>query len=170
MAWSFNSRGKNETSGAPKGINARAPFMVATETVTLGTGITGPARYTSVIDWIPVDANGKQLPFTVVSNTGTTNTSGSCSDQLYASYDGVTFFQVKNTLRDCNYADDTNQGTSFRSLDTLKRIRYVDPEYVGAYPYYKLRVLQAVAEKSNKSIGFAITVGAPDKGKHRIKF
>lgn len=169
MAWSFNSRGKNETSGAPKQFNfPDEPMVVATETISLGAALAN--RYSSVIDWIPVDENGKQLPFTIISNTGTTNTSASASDQLYASYTrGGTYFQVKNTLRDCNYANDTNQGTSFRSVDNALRVRYVDPEYTGAFPYYKVRILQAGVESSAKTIGLAVIVGAPNKGKWNVK-
>ncbi|MBK7380641.1 MAG: hypothetical protein IPJ03_16920 [Ignavibacteriales bacterium] len=164
MSWTFNGRGKNETSGAPKDLNPRNNFTVATETVTLGAA--KGSRYSSVIDFIPVDKNGRQLPFTVVSNTGTTNLSGSASDQLYACYTrGGTYFQVKNTLRDCNYADDTNQGTSFRSVDNALRVRAIDPAYLGGgYPYYKLRVLQAAVESSAKTVGLAVMIGAPDKG------
>ena len=166
MSWSFNGRGQTETSGSPL-KNLTDPFVVATETVTLGVHITG--RMTSVIDWIPVDKDGKQMPFTVISNTGTTNTSGSCSDQLYACYTrNGTYFRVKNTLRDCNYADDANQGTSFRDLDTNLRVRYVDPNYVGQYPYYKLRVLQKGAETHTTTIGFAVIVGKLDKGSWKV--
>ena len=161
MAWSFNGRGKNETSGAPKEINPLHTMLVATETITLGA--TKGNRYSSVIDFIPTDKDGKQLPFTVISNTGTTNTSGSASDQLYACYErNGTYFQVQNTLRDCNYSDDLHQGTSFRSLDTAKRVRGVDPAYLsGGYPYYKIRILQAAVESSAKTIGLAIMVGVP---------
>lgn len=159
MSWTFDSVGKTETSGAPK-LNPVHPFAVATETVTLGAA--KGSRYTSVIDFIPTDHNGKQLPFTVISNTGTTNLSGSASDQLYACYTRTgTFFQVKDTLRDCNYLHDTVQGTSFRSIDNAQRVRYVDPAYVGPFPYYKIRVLQAAVESSGKTVGFAIMVGAP---------
>ena len=85
MAWSFNGRGKATSAKCPPEINKLHPFLVATETVTLGAGKGN--RYTSVIDFIPTDKDGRQLPFTVVSNTGTTNLSGSASDQLYAQYD-----------------------------------------------------------------------------------
>lgn len=158
MAWSFNGRGKTETSSVPGDINKYYnDAIVATCTVTLGAAKGN--RFTPVIDWIPFG-----VPFTVISNTGSTNTSGSASDQLYACYErGGTYFQVKNTLRDCNYADDTNQGTSFRSLDTNKRVRYVDPAYVGAYPYWKIRVLQAAVESTGKTIAFAVIVGADPK-------
>ena len=163
MSWTFNGRGKNETSGAPKDLNPRNNFTVATETVTLGAA--KGSRYSSVIDFIPVDKNGRQLPFTVISNTGSTNTSGSASDQLYACYTrGGTYFQVKNTLRDCNYADDTNQGTSLRSIDAAQRVRYIDPAYVGQFSYYKVRILQAAVESTAKTVGLAVMIGAPDKG------
>lgn len=161
MSWSFNGRGKCLTADAPPEINSNNPFLVATETITLGAALGN--RYSSVIDFIPTDNNGRQLPFTVISNTGTTNTSGSASDQLYASYErNGTYFQVKNTLRDCNYANDATQGTSFRSIDTNKRVRAVDPAYLGGgYPYYKVRILQAAAESTGKTIGLAIMVGVP---------
>ena len=97
MTWAFNARGKNETSAAPKNLNLTHPMFVATETITLGAAKAN--RYSSVIDFIPTDSNGRQLPFTVVSNTGATNLSGSASDQLYACYTrGGTYFQVKDTL------------------------------------------------------------------------
>lgn len=161
MSWTFNARGKNETSGGPKNLNPVHPFTVATETVTLGAGKGN--RYSSVIDFIPVDKNGKQLPFQVISNTGTTNLSGSASDQLYACYTrNGTYFQVKNTLRDCNYPDDTNQGTSYRSIDNTLRVRNVDPSYLGGgFPYYKIRLLQAAVESTGKTVGLAIVVGNP---------
>lgn len=159
MSWSEDGAGKTITSGITK-VNTVNTFAVFTETIALGAAKAN--RYTSVIDFIPTDHNGRQLPFTVISNTGTTNTSGSASDQLYAAYSrNGTYFQVKDTLRDCNYLHDTVQGTSFRSIDANKRVRYIDPAYVGSFPYYKIRVLQAAVESSAKTIGFAITVGAP---------
>jgi late competence protein required for DNA uptake (superfamily II DNA/RNA helicase) len=63
-------------------------------------------------------------------------------------------------LRDCNYGDDTNQGTSFRSLDALLRVRYIDPDYVGDFPYFKVRLLQAAVESSAKTVGLAVIIGA----------
>lgn len=160
MSWSFNGRGKATTTNVPKEINSGNVFLVASETIALGAARGN--RFTSVIDFIPTDKDGKQLAFTVVSNTGTTNLSGSASDQLYAQYDRTgTFFQVKNTLRDCNYSDDLHQGTSYRSIDNAMRVRYVDPSYIGAYPYYKIRVLQAAVESSAKTVGFAVIIGAP---------
>lgn len=129
-------------------------MIVATETVTLGAAKGN--RYTSEIDFIPPGAN-----FVVISNTAATNLSGSASDQLYAAYEsGGTYYQVKNTLRDGNYADDTNQGTSFRSIDNTSRNRYVDKSYVGEHPFYKIRVLQAAVESSSKTVGVAVIVGA----------
>lgn len=160
MSWTFKARGKNETSGAPKNMNPVHTMTVATETIALGAAKGN--RYTSVIDWIPTDKSGRQLPFTVISNTGQTNLSGSASDQLYACYSrSGTYFQVKDTLRDCNYLHDTVQGTTFRSIDNAIRVRYVDPAYVGQYPYYKIRVLQAAVESSAKTVGFAVSIGAP---------
>lgn len=161
MAFAFNARGKNQTTLAPKEINPVNTMLVATETVALGAAKAN--RFSSVIDFIPTDKDGRQLPFTVISNTGTTNTSGSVSDQLYASYDrNGTYFMVKDTLRDCNYSDDLHQGTSYRSLDTNKRVRGVDPAYLsGGYPYYKIRLLQAAVESSSKTIGLAVILGVP---------
>lgn len=160
MSFSFNARGKNQTSGAPQEINPVNTMLIATETVALGAAKAN--RFSSVIDFIPTDKDGRQLPFTIISNTGTTNTSGSVSDQLYASYDRAgAYFMVTNTLRDCNYSDDLHQGTSYRSIDTNKRVRHVDPQYVGQYPYYKVRFLQAAVESSAKTIGLAVIVGAP---------
>ena len=165
MSWLWNSRGKTETTANnfPK-INTNHTFGVASETISLGAAKAN--RYTSVIDFIPTDGNGRQLPFTVISNTGTTNLSGSASDQLYACLTRTgTFFQIAATLRDCNYLHDTTQGTSFRSIDNAIRVRYVDPAYVGQYPYYKIRVLQAAVESSGKTVGFAITIGMPQSAK-----
>lgn len=160
MSWTQNSRGKTETSGIEK-VNPVHRSAVFTETVALGAAKAN--RYSSVIDFIPYDKEGRHLPFTVISNTGSTNTSGSVSDQLYACYTRTgTYFQVKNTLRDCNYADDTNQGTSFRSLDTALRVRYVDTSYTGDFPYFKIRLLQAAVESSAKTIGLAIVIGAKE--------
>lgn len=160
MSWTANSRGKTETANVPL-VNATHVQSVFTETVTLGAAKAN--RFSSVIDFIPVDKDGRHLPFTVISNTGSTNTSGSVSDQLYACYTrGGTYFQVKNTLRDCNYADDTNQGTSYRSIDATLRPRYVDTSYTGDFPYFKIRLLQAAVESTGKTIGLAIVVGAKE--------
>lgn len=145
MSWTKTSAGKNKE------------FAVYTETVTLGAALAN--RYTSEIDFIPPGTD-----FVVITNTGTTNLSGSASDQLYAAYaSGGTYFQLKNTLRDCNYANDTNQGTSFRSIDNTPRYRYVDVSYVGQAPYYKIRILQAAVESSSKTVGVAIIVGKNNK-------
>jgi len=173
MSWTFNGRGKNETSGAPKKNNPEAPMIVATETVSLGAGKAGAARYSSVIDFIPCDESGKQIPFTIVSNTGTTNTSGSVADQLYACHSRAgTFFLVKAHLRDCNYADFTKGvaagGVALGSVDSAIRTRYVDPDFVGAYPYYKVKLLAADVESSAKTIALAVTVGMPDKGSWKV--
>ena len=130
-------------------------LMVYTETVTLGEGTGSTAsRYTSEIDFIPPGT-----PFMVITNTGATNTSGSMSDQLYCAYEsGGTFYERVGTLRDCNYADDTNHGTAYRTLDTKARTRYVDPSYVGDAPYWKIRILTAAAESTNMTIGVAVIV------------
>jgi hypothetical protein len=141
MAWVKKSGGANNE------------YMIATETIALGTGTA--QRYTSVIDFIPAGVD-----FMIVSNTAATNLSGSASDQLYGGYESAgIFYQMKNTLRDCNYTDDTNQGTSFRNIDNTARLRHVNPEYVGEMPYYKLAVLNAAAESSSKTVSFAIIVG-----------
>jgi hypothetical protein len=158
MSWDFKAVGKCETSDAPLNINPVDTMLVATETITLGAAKAN--RYSSVIDFIPTDKDGKQLPFVVISNTGATNTSGSASDQLYGSFSRSTgFVQVKNTLRDCNLADDTAQGTSFRSIDAAVKPRRIDPSYVGPYPYYKVRILQAAVESSGMTVGLAVIVG-----------
>lgn len=163
MAWSFNSRGKNETSGAPKNLNPTHPLSVATETITLGAAKAN--RYSSVIDFIPPG-----VPFTIISNTAATNLSGSASDQLYAAYSrSGTYYQIKNTLRDCNYADDTNQGTTLRSVDNASRVRYVDPSYVGQFPYWKVRILQAAVESSAKTVTLAVMIGGKEVGSWNVK-
>jgi len=167
MSWTFNGRGKNETSGAPKKNNPEAPMIVATESIALGTALLN--RFSSVIDFIPCDENGRQLPFTIVSNTGAVNTSASVSDQLYACHSRAgTFFQVKAHLRDCNYADYTKKGVALGSIDTAIRTRYIDPDFVGSYPYYKVRLLQSGAEVAASIIALAVTVGMPDKGSWKV--
>lgn len=156
MAWSFNGRGKSLTSGVPKDLNPTDTVVVATETITLGAGKGN--RYSSVIDFIPYG-----MPFTVISNTAQTNLSGSASDQLYAQYNRTgTFVQIKDTLRDCNYNHDAVQGTSFRSVDNTIRYRYIQPDYVGSYPYWKIRIFQAAVESSAKTVALAIIVGKND--------
>ena len=140
-----------------KGVNPNQELALMTETVALGG--TAATRYSSVFS-VPRNVRG----FVVVSNTAATNTSGSLSDHLYVSVDNSTFTKLK-TLRDCNYADDVNQGTSFKTLDTLVRPRYVDLNYVGQYPYYKIGITNAAAESSSKTIGLAIVFGEVDKGK-----
>lgn len=156
MAWSKASKGA--VVGTGEGQNS---YQVLTETVTLGG--TATTRYSSVFSVPP------GLGFTVVSNTAATNTSGSLSDHLYVSWDNSSFYLYK-TLRDCNYADDTNQGTSFKTLDTLRRMRYVDPNYVGSFPYYKVGITHAAAESTGKTIGLAIVIGNRDKGSFTAKF
>ncbi len=158
MAWAFNSAGKNETSGAPKNLNTEHGWTVAVETQTLGAS---KLRYSSVIDFIPPG-----VAFTVITNTAATNTSGSISDQLYASETRTgTFRQIKNTLRDGNYADDNDTavrgGTSYRDLDTNTRTRHIDPEYVGAYPYWKIATLAAAVESSGMTIRHVIMFENP---------
>jgi hypothetical protein len=156
MSWSFNVRGKTETSGVPLDMKKNVgDVALATETIALGAGKGN--RYSSVIDWIPFG-----VPFTVISNTGATNLSGSASDQLYAAYErGGTYFQVLAHLRDANYKDALAGGVAVGSVDNAARLRYVDPSYIGSYPYWKIRILQAAVESSAKKVGLAVIVGAP---------
>lgn len=146
MAWTESSKGENRGAGL-----ASNAYKVLTETVTLGAA--KGSRYSSSFSVPP------GVGFTIISNTAATNLSGSASDQIYVSYDNSTFYQLKDTLRDCNYADDTNQGTSYRSVDNATRIRYVDPEYVGQFPYWKVRILQAAVESSSKTVALAVMIG-----------
>jgi hypothetical protein len=158
MSWTFSGIGKPETTGIPPGVaQTQDNALLATETIAMGAAKAN--RYSSVIDWIPIGT-----PFTVISNTGATNLSGSASDQLYACQTrGGTYLQVKDTLRDCNYAHDKDQGTSFRSIDAARRVRFVDPSYVGPFSYWKIRILQAAVESSAKTVGLAVIVGAPEE-------
>jgi len=146
MAWVVSSKGKVADT-----LNNHDSYNVMTETVTLGVGITG--RYTSAFSVPP------GVGFTVISNTAATNTSGSVSDQLYVSHDNSTFIRLKTQLRDCNYSGETNEGTSYNDLDTAARVRYVDPDYIGRFPYYKIRALQKGAETSTTTIAFAVILG-----------
>lgn len=155
MAWIETSKGKN-TAGLKQN-----QYALLTETVTLGG--TATTRYSSSFS-IPVGVG-----FTVVSNTALTNTSGSLSDHLYVSWDNSNFYLYR-TLRDCNYADDTNQGTTFKTLDTLRRVRYVDPNYIGTFPYYKIGITHAAVESTGKTIGLAIIIGNRKKGDWSAKF
>jgi len=144
-----------------QGVGANPDFEILTETVALGG--TAATRYSSVFS-VP-----KGVGFTVFSNTAATNTSGSLSDHLYVSTDGINFYLYK-ALRDCNYAGDTNEGTSFKTLDATRRFRYVDPNYVGSFPYYKIGLTHAAVESSSKTIGLAITIGAVARGSFDSKF
>ena len=139
-----------------KGLNVNQDLAVMTETVALGGNAA--TRYSSAFS-LPRNVKG----FTVISNTGATNTSGSLSDHLYVSFDNSTYVKLK-TLRDCNYADDSTQGTTFKTLDTLLRPRFVDCNYVGKYPFYKIGLTHAAAESSSKTIGLAVIFGETDKG------
>jgi hypothetical protein len=134
-----------------KGLNVNQDLAVMTESVPLGTGAA--TRYSSSFS-LPKGVRG----FNVITNTSATNTSGSASDHLYVSFDNSTFVKLK-TLRDCNYADDSTQGTSFKTIDTLLRPRYVDCDYVGKYPYYRIGITNAAAESSSKIIGLAVILG-----------
>ena len=91
-----------------QGLNTNQDLAVMTETVALGSNAA--TRYSSAFS-IPKGVRG----FVVVSNTAATNTSGSLSDHLYVSVDNVTYTKLK-TLRDCNYADDTNQASAKRGI------------------------------------------------------
>lgn len=139
-----------------KGLNVNEELAVMTETVTLGG--TAATRYSSAFS-LPRNVRG----FTVISNTAATNTSGSLSDHLYVSFDNSTYVKLK-TLRDCNYADDSTQGTSFKTLDSVLRPRFVDSNYVGKYPFYKIGLTHAAVESTGKTIGLAIIFGESDKG------
>lgn len=154
MSWTLTSEGKTAT------FLKQNDYDLGTETVALGG--TAATRYSSAFS-VP-----RGVGFTVVSNTAATNTSGSLSDHLYVSWDNSTFYLLK-ALRDCNYADDTNQGTSYKTLDATRRIRYVDPNYIGSFPYYKIGLTHAAVESSSKTIGLAITVGNRDKGSFTAK-
>ncbi len=139
-----------------KGLNVNQDLPVMTETVALGG--TAATRYSSAFS-LPKGVKG----FTVITNTAATNTSGSASDHLYVSFDNSTYVKLK-TLRDCNYADDSTQGTSFKTIDTLLRPRFVDCDYVGKYPYYKIGITHAAVESTGKTIGLAVILGDSDKG------
>lgn len=139
-----------------KGLNVNQELAVMTETVALGG--TATTRYSSAFS-LPRNVKG----FTVITNTAATNTSGSASDHLYVSMDNSTYVKLK-TLRDCNYADDSTQGTSFKTIDTLLRPRFVDANYVGKYPFYKIGITHAAVESSSKTIGLAVIFGESDKG------
>lgn len=155
MAWAKTDKGLTTT-----GLTQNE-YLVLTETVTLGG--TAATRYSSVFS-IP-----KGCGFTVITNTAATNTSGSLSDHLYVSVDNSSFYLLK-ALRDCNYADDTNQGTSFKTLDANRRIRYVDPDYIGEFPYYKIGITHAAVESTGKTIACAIVIGDRNKGDKSAKF
>lgn len=150
MSWTLKSEGDS----------ANKEFVVLTETVALGG--TATTRYSSAFT-VP-----KGQGFTVVSNTAATNTSGSLSDHLYVSWDGSNFYLLK-ALRDCNYADDTNQGTSYKTLDSVRRLRFVDPEYIGQYPYFKIGITHAAVESSSKTIGLAVVIGNKNSANADVK-
>lgn len=152
-SYDYNEIRRYEMSWVKKsqGLNTNQDLAVMTETVALGG--TATTRYSSAFS-LPKGIKG----FTVISNTGATNTSGSLSDHLYVSFDNSTYVKLK-TLRDCNYADDTTQGTSFKTLDTTIRPRFVDCNYVGKYPYYKIGLTHAAVESTGKTIGLAVILG-----------
>jgi len=154
MAWTKVSEGK--VTGT---LNEQNNYAVLTETVTLG-GTADSIRYSSAF------AVPKGVGFTVISNTSATDTSDSISDWLYVSWDNSTFVQHRK-LRDCNYADDANLGTSAVDCDAARKVRYVDPAYAGSFPYYKIGLIQGGIESTGMTIGLAITLGDQDKGSYK---
>jgi len=153
MAWLLAPKGK--VAGT---FNESNNYPSMTETVTLG-GTADSVRYSSAFAVPP----GRG--FSVISNTSATNTSDSISDWLYVSWDDTTYVQHRK-LRDCNYADDTNQGTSTVNLDTARKVRFVDPAYAGSFPYMKVGLIQGGVESTGMTIGLAITLGDRDKGSY----
>ena len=152
MSWTMNNEGKVVGT-----LNEQNNYAVMTETVTLG-GTADSVRYSSAF------AVPKGHGFSVITNTSATDTSDSISDWLYVSWDNSTFAQHKK-LRDCNYADDANQGTSYVDCDAVKRVRYVDPAYVGDFPYYKIGLIQGGVESTGMTIGLAVTLSANNTNK-----
>ncbi len=151
MAWKISSVGK--VTGT---FNEQNSYAVMTETVTLG-GTADSVRYSSAFS-LPRGAG-----VTVISNTSSTNTSDSISDWLYVSWDNSTFVQ-HSKLRDCNYADDTNKGTTTVDLDNTVKQRYIDTDYTGEFPYMKIGLIQGGVESTGMTIGLALTLGKLEKG------
>lgn len=131
---------------------SRGSWDIREESIALGVGLA--SRYTSEIDWIPPG-----VPFTVITNSAAVNTSASGSDQLYAGYEsGGTFYQIKDKMRDTNYADNLTGGVDAGDYDTAAHARYVDPAFVGNYPFWKIRYLQAGAETSTTKLNTVVIV------------
>jgi len=158
MAWSRDSKGK--VAGT---FNEQNNYSVLTETVALGP-TADEVEYSSAFS-IPAGAG-----VTVISNTSATNTSDSISDWLYVSWDNSTYVQ-HSKLRDCNYAGFTNGETTGNTgmfgndLDTQARARYIDTNYTGNFPYYKIGLIQGGVESTSMTIGLALMLGTTlDKG------
>jgi len=151
MAWKLDPKGA--VAGT---FNESDNYPTMTETVTLG-GTADSVRYSSAFAVPP----GRG--YSVISNTSATDTSDSISDWLYVSWDNTTFVQHRK-LRDCNYADDTAQGTSYVDCDATKRVRYVDPAHCGPFPYMKIGLIQGGIESTGMTIGLAVTLGERPKG------
>jgi len=132
MAWS-----KSSTE-----INGKKAF-IAEETVPLGKTVA--TRYSSVIDFIPPNTD-----FTIITNADATNTSGSLHDELWISTTSTgTKYELREKLRDEYYS---NQGTSFDTLDTKRRVRFHDVSHYGQGPYYWIGLDHAAAESTGKTI------------------
>jgi len=159
MAWTRTSEGK--VAGT---LNEQNNIPVMTETVALGGGEA--TRYSSAFS-LPAGVG-----VTIISNTASTDTSASISDWLYVSYDNSTYFKHK-LLRDCNYADYTKGiaagGVAMALLDATFKIRYVDPDFVGVYPYMKVGIVQGGEESSGKTVGLAMMLGTRDRGSFKNK-
>lgn len=145
--WTETSAGKTSSQ-----VNTQNDMGVLTYTVTLGAAKGN--RYSPEFHVPP------GVPFTIISNTAGTNLSGSAADQLYVGYtSGGTFYQKLAHLRDANYVNKTNAGVANGSVDNTSQVRYVDPSFIGQYPYYKVRILQSAVESSAKTVGLAIIIG-----------
>ena len=159
MAWVRSSKGK--VAGT---FNEQDNIAVMTETVALGGGEA--TRYSSAFSAPP------GVGFTIISNTASTDTSDSISDWLYVSYDNSTYFKHK-LLRDCNYADYTKGiatgGVAMALLDATFKIRYVDPDFVGSYPYMKVGIVQGGVESSGMTVGLAMILGNRERGSSKSK-
>jgi len=45
-------------------------------------------------------------------------------------------------------------------------VRYVDTDYTGDFPYYKIGLIQGGIESSGMTIGLAIIMGKKEKGSY----
>jgi len=95
MAWSFNSVGKTETSGAPKSSRSNNVFKSATEVLTVALSNASNQDLTSsVIDFIPKGAN-----FVVCANSSAKNMSSDADIAvLGAATRGGTYGLLKDDL------------------------------------------------------------------------